>query len=174
MARWGVAALVLAAVAGLAAIQGTPRFAYVNSELILRQTPGFAQAESTWNAEIVGFQQEIQTLSQQFDSALAAYQQQSIMLTPTARQEREQELGNLQSQLDQRQRELQARADERQRALIGPLEDRVQRVIDGIRAERNLAVVFDVAAPGNNIISADPAIDLSAEIIRRLTSAGGS
>ena len=175
MARWGVVALFLVAVAGIAALpQDQPRFAYVSTDIILRQTPGYAQAESTWNAEMGGWRQEVQRLQQQLDSALTAFNRESIVLSPTARQERADEIRRLQQQLDQRTSELQARAQQRQQELMGPLEDRIQRVIDGLRAERNLAAIFDVAAPGNNIISADPAYDLTAVVVRRLTAAGGS
>jgi hypothetical protein len=45
-------------------------------------------------------------------------------------------------------------------------------VIDGVRAERNIAVVFDVANPNSTIISADPAMDLTTLVISRLQAAG--
>ncbi len=179
MARWGLAALALIAVVGIAAIptppepaQGTP-FAYVSSEIVLRQTPGFAQAESTFNAEMAGYRAEVQVLQEDLDSAVNAFQQQSIVLSPTARQEKTDELRGLQQQLEQRTGELQNLAVQRQQELIGPLEDRIQSIIDGLRAERAIAVVFDVSAPGNNIISADPVLDITSVVVSRLTGPSG-
>ncbi len=61
---------------------------------------------------------------------------------------------------------------ERQRELIAPLAQRMLTVIDGVRAERNIAVVFDVANPNSTIISADPAMDLTTLVISRLQAAG--
>jgi Skp family chaperone for outer membrane proteins len=55
---------------------------------------------------------------------------------------------------------------------MAPLEERIQAVIDGIRAERGLGLIFDVSAPGNNVVSADPVLDLTSTVVRRLT--GGS
>ncbi len=179
MARWGLAALALLAVVGVAAIptspepaQGSP-LAYVSSEIVLRQTPGFVQAESTFNAEMAGYRAEVQVLQQDLDSAVAAFNQQSIVLSPTARQEKSGELRGLQQQLEQRTTDLQNIAVQRQQELIGPLEDRIQSVIDGLRAERNISMVFDVAAPGNNIISADPVLDLTSVVVSRLTGPSG-
>ena len=122
---------------------------------------------------MTGYQDEVQQLQQQLDSAVSAFNQQSIVLSPTARQEKTEELRGLQQQLEQRTTELQQRAAQRQQELIGPLEDRIQSVIDGLRAERNIAVGFDVAAPGNNIISADPVLDLTTVVVQRITGAGG-
>ena len=39
-------------------------------------------------------------------------------------------------------------------------------------AERNLGVIFDVSAPGNNIVSADPVLDLTTTVVRRLQGGG--
>ena len=181
MARWGLAALAVLLVAGVAALpapnpnaamQQGATIAFVSTEIVLRQTPGFAAAESTFNAEMQGYQTEVQTLQQTLDSAVNTFNQQSIVLSPTARQERAEELRQLQQQLEQRTNQLQTQAAQRQQELVGPLEERIQTVIDGLRAERGLSLVFDVSAPGSNIISADPALDITAVVVQRLT--GGS
>lgn len=181
MARWGLAALAVVVVAGVAALpassadDGAPQgiaVAYVSTEVVLRQTPGFAAAESTFNAEMRGYQTEVQALQRTLDSAVNTFNQQSIVLSPTARQERAEELRQLQQQLEQRTNQLQTRAAQRQQELVGPLEERIQTVIDGYRAERGLSLVFDVSAPGSNIISADPAIDITPMVVQRLAGAG--
>ena len=173
MARWAVAALAVIVVTGIAArstrqAQEQARLAYLNSDVILRQTPGYASAESLFTAEMSAFQQEVETLQQQLDSVVRDFDQQSIVLSPTSRQEKVQEIQGMQQRFQQRSGELQQRAQERRAELVAPLEERIQSVIDGIRAERNLALIFDVASPGNNIIAADRALDLTPVIITRL------
>ncbi len=71
--RWRAAlvltVLVLApAVAVAQGPQSSSRFAWVNSQLIIRQTPGYAEAESTLNAEIESFRNEVQQMQTQLDS----------------------------------------------------------------------------------------------------------
>ena len=182
MPRWGLAALAILLVVGVAAlpasnpnggIQDGPAIAYVSTEIVLRQTPGFAAAESTFNAEMAGYQTEVQALQQALDSAVSAFNQQSIVLSPTARQEKADELRRLQQELEQRTTRLQTQASQRQQQLVGPLEERIQAVIDGLRAERGLSLVFDVSAPGSNIISADPALDITPIVVQRLTGGSG-
>ena len=166
----GLAAVAAATAVTLAAVpsQNSPALAIVNTEVILQQTPGFTAAESTWNAEVAVIRADLEGLSQQLDSALRAFDQTSIGLSPTARQEQQDELQRLNRQYQQRTSDAQARAEQRQRELMAPLQARIRAVVDGIRAERNLGLVFDVAAPGNNIMSADPALDLTGVIVRRL------
>ena len=62
--------------------------------------------------------------------------------------------------------------DERERELVAPLEERVKGIIEGLRAERNLAFIFDVGAPGNNIVAADRTLDLTALVVQRLQQGG--
>jgi outer membrane protein len=148
------------------------RFAWVNSQLIIREVPGYAAAESTLNAEIAGFRSEVERMQTQLDSTVRAYDQQQIALSPTARTNKQTEIRELQQRLQQRYSELQSRAAERERELVAPLEERVKGVIEGLRAERNLAFIFDVGAPGNNIVAADRVLDLTALVIQRLQQPG--
>ena len=173
----GMGAAAVLSVVGVAALpssspQDAPRLAIVASEVVLRQTPGYAQAESTFSADLASWRQEVESLQRQLDSAATAFDQQSVVLSPTARQSKTDELRQLQQQYQTRATELQQRAEQRRQELVGPLEERIQTVIDGLRAERNLTLVFDVSAPGNNIVSADPVIDLTTTVVRRLNSGG--
>src|SRR5512145_3131939 len=68
------------------------RFGWVNSQLIIREVPGYAAAESTLNAEIAGFRTEVERMQAQLDSTVRAYDQQQIALSPTARTNKQQEI----------------------------------------------------------------------------------
>lgn len=170
MARWALPALAVLVLVGLAAApqQSSVRIAFVNSQGILQQMPAYAMAESTLSKELDGFRNEILRARQQFDSTVQAYQQSSVGLTSAQRQAKEADLRRQQQQLEQRSNDLQQRADQRQTELMKPLEDRVKAVIEGLRAERNIGVVFDIAAPGSGIISADQTLDLTTLVIQRL------
>lgn len=143
-----------------------PRFGFVNLQVVIEQTPGYAAAESTLNNEIAGFRGEVQQLQQQLDSMIRAYDQQQIALSPSSRQAKEQEIRETQQRFQQRANELQTRIQQRERELVAPLEERVRAVIEGIRAERNLSFVFDVT----NFVTADRSLDLTTVVVQRLQS----
>ena len=68
------------------------------------------------------------------------------------------------------QRQIDQQAQVRQAELIQPVMDRITTVIEALREEGAYSLIFDVAAQG--IISADPSLDLTQEVIRRLTATG--
>lgn len=171
--NWFVAALVL--VGGTlgwrsaeAQQQAAPKIAFVNTQVILRQTPGFAAAESLFTRDVETYRTEAARLQATLDSAAAAFNRESVLLSPTAREAKRKELENQQTQLESRMEELRDRANSRQEELLNPITQRIQTVIDGIRAEGNYAMIFDIATLGSGIISADRSLDLTQTVIQRL------
>ncbi len=148
--------------------QPTLKLAFINSRTILQQTPGYAAAESTFTKEVQGFRDEVQKLQQQLDSAVRVFDQQSIALSPAAKQAKQRELQQMQQRFEQRSSELQDKAQQRERDLLQPIQARVNGVIQGIRAEGNYSLIFDADAPGNFIVAADPALDITSKVIERL------
>ena len=164
------AGLVLAALPAAAQTAGQPtlKIAFINSRAILQQTPGYAAAESTFNKEVQGFRDEVQKLQQQLDSAVRVFDQQSIALSPAAKEAKQRELQQLQQKFEQRSSELQDRAQQRERELLAPIQARVNGIIQGIRAEGNYQLIFDADAPGNNIVAADQSLDITSKVLARL------
>ena len=146
------------------------RFAFLNSQLILKQTPGFAQAESTFNKEVEGYRGEVARLQAVLDSAAAAFNRDAVLLSPTARETKRKELEDQQTQTEARISQLRDQASSREQELLDPITTRIQSVIDGVRAEGNYSMIFDLAVLQNGIISADRALDLTDTVIRRLQS----
>jgi len=168
-APWAPLALILVVVAGIAAAsrQSAPTIGLVNLETIMQQTPGYDEALRAFEEEFEPFEAEIQAMVARRDSMIQEYERQQVVLSPTARQEKETEIRELQQRFEQRAEELQTISQERERQLVAPLEQRVRAVIEGIRAELNLGIVFDLATlPG--IAAADPALDLTPLIVQRL------
>ena len=165
---WAWLGLAAIAPVGARAQQPGLKIAFINSRTILQQTPGYAVAESAFSKEVQGFRNEVQKLQQQLDSAVRTFDQQSIALSPAAKQTKQRELQQLQQRFEQRSSELQDKAQQRERELLQPIQARVNGVIQGIRAEGNYQLIFDADAPGNNIVAADPTLDITSKVIERL------
>ena len=167
-----LAALTLGAAAPAAAqatATGT-KIAFVNSQRILRETPGYAQAETTFTKELAGFRNEVQQLQAKLDSAAADFQQQGTLLSPTAREAKRKQLETQQSDLEQKTQDLQQRAAARERELLDPIQNRVSAVVEQMRAAGGYAMIFDVGAPGTAVVAADTSLDLSDRVIAQLKS----
>lgn len=192
------AGLALASAAPAEAQTATPRLGYINSQKILAQAPGAVEAQRQFEQEMTGFRGEIQPVEQQLETLqkeletqaqalqkLAQdYERQRGTLTPDARQTREQEIirreeafeerrENYQQALmsyQQKRQELEQRAQQRQQALVEPIMRQVSQVIEDIRSEGQYAMIFDVAG-GTMLVAADPALDLSDQVLERLRTA---
>lgn len=147
------------------------RLAFINSQAILAVTPGRAEAESTFNREMAGMRAEVERMQRQLDSNVAEYNRTQVVMTPQARQQREQQLRDQEQRTRQRAQELDQQAQQREAQLTAPIMQRVTAVIEGIRAEFNYAFVFDVAGQGTTIVTADRSLDITPLVIQRLQSA---
>jgi len=150
------------------------KLAYINSQLILANTPGRAEAESTFNREMQGYQAQVQALQATLDSAVAEYNRTSLVLSPSAKQQREQQIRDLQTRTQSQISDLQQRANAREQQLTAPIMQRVQAVIEGIRAEYNYSMIFDAAAQNGGLITADRSLDISQLVIQRLQAGAGA
>jgi outer membrane protein len=166
-------------VVGLAARPAEPiaqaaadgRLGWVNSEKILQALPEYAAAESTYQVELASYRAEVQRMSAQLDSMKAALDQQAIVLSPSAKQARQDSITAMDRRSQARYNELQQKAVQRERELTAPVEQRIKAVIEGIRAERNLAFIFDVSAQGSAVVAADLTLDLTPVVLQRLRAA---
>ncbi len=147
------------------------RIAFINSQEIMKRTPGYAVAESTYLKELDGFRNELQKLQRQLDSAVQQFDQQQIALSPAARQAKTKELQAMQQRMEQRNGQLRDLATQREQELLQPIQARVNTVIQGIRAEMNYALILDADAPNSIIVAADPTLNITAKVLQRLQQA---
>jgi len=166
------ATLLLGCLASPLRAQTTPpqplKLAYINSNVILQSTPGRAQAESTFQRELAGMQQQVNVLQAQFDSAVQEFNRTSLVLSPAAKQQRQQELTQMQTRTQQQVQSLRDSATAREQELMAPIMQRVNAVIEGIRAEFNYSMIFDAAAQSGALVTADRSLDISQLVIQRL------
>jgi Skp family chaperone for outer membrane proteins len=150
------------------------RVAYVAVQAVLQRTPGYSEASATWDTELQGFQREMTQIQARMDSATTAFEQQSVMLSASNRAAERKKLEDQGTALQATVNQLRQRMADRQRELLDPIEERVMAVIEGLRAEGNFAMVFDVSNQYNTVVAADKSLDLTPRAIERLTASGAS
>lgn len=163
-----LALVAASATAAQAQAGGQLKIAYINLQSVVQQDPGYAVAESTFRKEMDGLQKSIEKLQQTFDSSMNEYNKQAVVLSPSAKQAKEKQLQTMQQTLQQKAGDFQSQAQKREQELIGPIEDRVRGVIEGVRAERNLSIIFDAGSQTSNIIAADRTLNITDLVIQRL------
>lgn len=165
----GLVALALVLLAPLAAAQtAAPKFAYINSQVILQRAPGSAQVQAAITKERETALASVQHLQDSLRSAFDAFQQRQASLTPEQRSQQEQAFRQKQVEFDQRVGQMEQQVAQRQYELLKPMMDQIRSVLDAIRDEEGYAFIFDVAAESNLIVAADRNLDITERVIARL------
>jgi len=160
-------AAALVATAAAAEAQTGLKIGYINSAALYDQAPGAQQAQQQFERDMARYRGEVETLGQELQTMIQQYEQQQVTLSPEARQAREAAIREKDGSYRQRVAELEDEAGRRQQELLEPIMRRINDIIEGVRREGNYSLIFDVG-PGSNIIAADPGLDLTEEVIRRL------
>jgi len=158
--------LLLVITAASAAAQTTVKIGYIDSQQILNQDPSAQEAQQQFETDLARYRAEVDSIGQDLQGLISRYEQQQSMLSEDAKANRQEEIRLKQTQYQQRISELEQQAGMRQAELVEPVMERINAVIEDIRADGGYSMIFDVAAQG--IIAADPSLDLTAEVVRRL------
>lgn len=87
-----LAAAGLAVLALPAAAQDGPRIAYINSQKIFQEAPGAEEARNQFEQAMAGYQKELQGLEAELKTLIEDYEQQQVMLSPEAKEQKQQEI----------------------------------------------------------------------------------
>ena len=167
--------LILVGVAGAQATSApaTPaKIGYINSAVILQQAPGRAEAEAQFDREVGVYRQQIQRMDDSLKTMMAAFDREAPKLDSATRDVRGTTIRQREAEYQSRARGLDSTMQARQAELVKPIMQRVQTVIETIRAEDNYALILDVGAQVSVVVAADKKLDLTDRVLARLKAQG--
>src|SRR6266850_5572191 len=167
--------LIVVGIAGGQASQPAPapapaKIGYINSAQLLAQAPGRAEAEAQFDREVGVYRQQIQRMDDSLKTLMAAFDRDAPKLDSVTRDARRTSIGQREAEYQGRARGLDSTMQARQAELVKPIMQRVQTVIETIRAEDNYAVILDVGAQVSVVVAADKRLDLTDRVLARLKS----
>ena len=173
MRRTAIFALALALSAGVTSADAqTLKLGYINSQQILASAPGASSANQAFQQEVSALETEAAQLEQELVRMQQELERQQLTLSPEAKRNREQQIQQKAQEAQARMQQMDQQVQQRRQELIQPVMDQISEVIEQIREEGNYSLILDVAA--GSIIAADPGLDLTEEVLRRLqTTATG-
>jgi len=167
--------LIFVGIAGAQATQAPPspaKIGYINSAQLLQQAPGRAEAEAQFDREVGVYRQQIQRMDDSLKTMMTTFDRDAGKLDSTTREARRTSIGQKEVEYQQRARGLDSTMQARQAQLVKPIMERVQAVIETIRAEDNYSVILDVGAQVSVVVAADKRLDLTDRVLARLKSQG--
>src|SRR5437868_3231703 len=157
---------------GSSAPANPTKIGYINSAVILQQAPGRAEAEAHFNREVGVYRQQIQRMDDSLKTMMAAFDRDAPKLDSVTRETRRTTIGQREVEYQNRARGLDSTMQARQAELVKPIMQRVQTVIEAIRAEDGYAVILDVGAQVSVVVAADKKLDLTDRVLARLKTQG--
>ena len=170
-----LATSLIVGTAGAQAAQSPPapaKIGYINSALLLQQAPGRAEAEAQFDREVGVYRQQIQRMDDSLRTLMAAFDREAPKLDSATREARRTSIGQREVEYQNRARGLDSTMQARQAQLVKPIMERVQQVIEAIRAEDSYSVILDVGAQVSVVVAADKRLDLTDRVLARLKSQG--
>ncbi|HJQ52523.1 MAG TPA: OmpH family outer membrane protein [Gemmatimonadaceae bacterium] len=163
--------------AGMAGAQASPapsptKIGYINSALLLQQAPGRAEAEAQFDKEVGVYRQQIQRMDDSLRTLMADFDRDAPKLDSATREARRTSIGQREQEYQTRARGLDSTMQARQAQLVKPIMERVQKVIEAIRAEDGYGFILDVGSQASVVVAADKRLDLTDRVLARLKSQG--
>jgi outer membrane protein len=146
------------------------RFAFVDSDYILKHVPEYAAAQKQLAALSDQWQKEVDSRSQEIDRLYKSYEADQVLMTADMKKRREAEISDKEKAVKDFQRQKFGPGGElskKSTALIKPIQDRVTKAIQAVAESDNLDMIFD---KNSEVIMlyANPHYDKSADVITKL------
>jgi len=146
------------------------RFAYVDSDYILKHMPDYLSVQKQLNALSDEWQKEVDNKFAEVDRLYKAYQADQVLMTPEMKKRREAEIADKEREAKDFQRSKfgpDGELTQRSNALIKPIQDRIAKAIQEVAEGDDLDMIFD---KNSEVIMlyANPRYDKSAEVITKL------
>jgi outer membrane protein len=160
---FAVAGLTMIAVPAAAQ---APKLGFVDSGRIIAEAPGAKEAQATFEKDMDRYRAQLKGMEDSLKTLMSDYEAKQVMLSPEAKKTREDVIRQKQGAYQQRAAQLEDQANRRQGELVEPIMSKINAVLMDLRKEGGYAIIFDVSKGG--IVAADSALDLSAEVLKRL------
>lgn len=159
-------------VAPLLAVDAQPRFGYLDPDIIIVQMPEYGDIRDSLQTRESQIATELQADEDVIRQKFEELQQlmSSSVASPDAQQEREQEILQLQSALEQKEVTGRRELGQTEAAMLEPLLLRLQDAIDAVSEEQSLTMVFSARANNAPVIlyaSAD-AMNITQDVMLEL------
>ena len=146
------------------------RFAYVDSDYILKHMPEYASAQKQLAALSEQWQKEVDSRYQELDRLYKAYQADQVLMTADMKKRREDEIVEKEKTAKDFQRQKfgpEGELPKRSTSVIKPIQDKVAKAVQAVAESENLDMIFD---KNSEVIMlyANPRYDKSAAVITRL------
>ncbi|GAA4797229.1 OmpH family outer membrane protein [Olivibacter ginsenosidimutans] len=147
------------------------RFAYVDSEYILKHVPEYLAAQKQLDALSEKWQKEVDTRYSSIERMYKAYQQDQVMLSDEMRKKREDEIVQKEKETKDFQKKIfgfEGDLYQERLKLIKPIQERVAKAIQAVAEAQSLDAILDKKSEGTTFLYSNPKLDKSNDVLAKL------
>ncbi len=162
--------LLLSLVFGFGLILNAQKYAFVDTEYILKNIPAYEAANEQLNQSSVKWQKEIEAIYAEVETMYQNYQTESVFLSNEMKVKREEEIVQKEKEARQLQTKYfgpEGELSKKREALIKPIQDDIYNAIRELVDEEGYAAIFDKAS-GGVVLFSDSKYDMSDLVLEKL------
>lgn len=147
------------------------KFAYVDTEYILKHLPEYKSALSQLNVLSEQWQGQVDNNFVEIDKMYKAYQADQVLLTEDMRKRRENDIIEKEKEAKDFQRRIfgpDGELFQSRTKLLNPIQDKVTKVIADVAKAKYLDFIFDKSSEATMMIYASSNYDVSNDVIKQL------
>ena len=137
--------LITIAACGLIALTGfaQSKFAHVNFSELVQLMPEADAARETMDASQKEANDTFQSMYEEYQTKVKAYQQNAEKWTAAIRQDKEKELGSIQQRLEEFQQSISQELQQQQQQLLAPIQQKAMETVNKLAKAGGYIYVFD-------------------------------
>lgn len=148
------------------------RFAYVDSEYILKHMPEYASAQRQLEALSAQWQKDVDAKYQEIDRLYKAYQADEVLMTPDMKKRRQAEIDDKEKSAKDFQRQKfgpDGELTQKSSTMIKPIQEKMEKAIQAVAEGDNIDMIFDNAKNTDVLmLYASPRYNKSDDVIIKL------
>jgi len=162
--------LMLALAFGAIGITNAQKFAYVDTEYILKNIPDYTDAQAQIDDLAAQWQKEIEKKFTEIDNAYKKYQADAVLLPEDMKRKREEEIIQMEKEAKELQKHYFGQEGElfkKRQELVKPIQEKIYSAIEEISNANNYGMVLDKAG-STTILFVNARYDISDEVLNQL------
>ncbi|PLW96835.1 MAG: hypothetical protein C0593_10290 [Marinilabiliales bacterium] len=162
--------LIIALVIGAFSISNAQKFAYVDTDYILKNIPDYNDAQAEIDDLAAQWQKEIEKKFSEIDAAYKKYQADAVLLPEDMKRKREEEIIQMEKDAKNLQKKYFGQEGDlfkKRQELVKPIQEKVYNAIEEISNANNYGMVFDKAG-STTILYVNARYDISDEVLDEL------
>ena len=147
------------------------RFAYVDTDYILKKLPAYSEAQKKLDATAATWKEEIDLKFQNVAKLYEKFQQEKFLLTEEMKTKREEEIVAKEAEANKLQKDrfgFEGELYKKRKELVQPIQDKVFDAIQKLATTRGYDFIFDKSSGGSSMLYSNPTYLFSHQILKNL------